>query len=236
MSGYRGEQAVALVDRFQERLRAIDGVEEVSTARMIPLQGSSLGLGRIRVAGYQGPRNDDTLDADWNVVSPGYLDVVGARLLEGRDFSAADRAGAPMVAIVNETFARAAWPGRPAVGQRFMQETSRDQEQPVEVVGVAADAKYRYFGDAPNALRVRADGAAAHGRRDALHQARGRTDDRRRRSAPPSRRSSRRCRLSSCNRSRMPPRSASSPRSSPRGRRAASARSASSSRRSASMG
>jgi predicted lysophospholipase L1 biosynthesis ABC-type transport system permease subunit len=52
-----------------------------------------------------------------------------------------------MVAIVNETFARTAFPGRTAVGQQFMQETSRDQERPVQIVGVVADAKYRYFSD-----------------------------------------------------------------------------------------
>ena len=149
ISGYHEQDAVALVDRFQERLRAVDGVTGVSTARMIPLQGSSLGLGDIQVAGYQNARGDGEVDADWNVVSPGYFAVVGSRMIEGRDFSAIDRPGAPMVAIVNDTFARTARPGRPAVGQQFMQETRRDQQQAVMVIGVVADAKYRYFSDPP---------------------------------------------------------------------------------------
>lgn len=149
MSGYREQGAAAVVDRFQERLRGVDGVIAVSTARMIPLQGSSLGLGRIQVAGYQGQGGDHEVDADWNVVSPGYFDVVGARLIDGRDFSAMDRATTPMVAIVNETFAKTAWPGRAAVGQQFMQESGPKDERPVVVVGVVADAKYRYYSDTP---------------------------------------------------------------------------------------
>ena len=149
LSGYREQDAVSLVERFQERLGAMNGVTAVATARMIPLQGSSLGLGGIRVAGYQDARGSDEVDADWNVVSPRYFETVGARLIEGRDFSTTDRATSPIVAIVNETFANTAWPGRPAIGQRFMQETSKDRERPVEIVGVVADAKYRYFSDVP---------------------------------------------------------------------------------------
>ena len=90
------------------------------------------------------------MDADWDVVSARYFATLGMRLVEGRDFSAADRVTAPMVAIVNETFAKTAWPGRPAVGQRFTQETGPGEARPVEVVGVVADAKYRYFGDTPH--------------------------------------------------------------------------------------
>jgi predicted permease len=150
LSGYRDQEAVTLVERMQERIEGIGGVTSVATGRMIPLQGSSLGLGRIRVAGYQDGRGDSTLDADWDVVSPGYFATVGMRLVEGRDFSHADRVTAPMVAIVNQAFAKTAWPGRPAIGQQFVQETGPGEARPVEVVGVAADAKYRYFSDTPH--------------------------------------------------------------------------------------
>ena len=147
ISGYRGQDGVALIERFQERLSAISGVTSVSSANQIPLMGSSLGLGRIRVPGFQGPRGDDEVDADWNVVSPRYFETVGTRLVEGRDFSPADRATSPRVAIVNETFAKVAWPGRSGVGQRVMHETAPNVLEPVEVVGVVADAKYRYYSD-----------------------------------------------------------------------------------------
>ncbi|MGE0460117.1 MAG: ABC transporter permease [Vicinamibacterales bacterium] len=150
LSGFREQRAVELIERIQERVAGISGVRAVAAARMIPLQGGSLGLGRIRIPGRQaGPEGSDVLDADWNVVSPEYFETIGMRVVEGRGFLASDREGAPMAAVVNETFARTAWPGRPAIGQHFMQQTRDNEERPVEVVGVVADAKYRYVSDAP---------------------------------------------------------------------------------------
>lgn len=194
LSGYREQEAVTLVERFQERIEGISRVTSVATARMIPLQGSSLGLGRIRVAGYQGARGDNTLDADWNVVSPRYFDTVGMRLVEGRDFSAADRVTTPMVAIVNEAFAQTAWPGRPATGQRFMQEANPNEERPVEVVGVAADAKYRYFSDAPPIHLCSSRWRSSHWATSRCSSSTPADDPLPRRSARPSRKLSRACR------------------------------------------
>jgi len=150
LSGYRGPQAVDLIERMQARVAGISGVTSVAASRMIPLQGGSFGLGRIHIPGRQaGPDGRDDLDADWNVVSPEYFETIGMRVVEGRGFLATDRADTPMVAVVNETFARAAWPGRPAVGQRFLQDRTESDSRPVEVVGVVADAKYRYISDPP---------------------------------------------------------------------------------------
>lgn len=150
LSGFREQRAVDLIERMQARVAGISGVTSVAAGRMIPLQGGSLGLGRIRIPGRQaGPEGSDVLDADWNVVSPEYFETIGMRVVEGRGLLATDRADAPMAAVVNETFARTAWPGQPAIGQRFMQQTRDSGERPVEVVGVVVDAKYRYVTDPP---------------------------------------------------------------------------------------
>lgn len=150
LSGYRDQAAVDLVGRYEARLAALPGVEAVAAARMIPLQGSGFGLGAIRVPGHRGPAGDDTVDADWDVVTPRYFETIAMRLVEGRPFTTADRHDGPRVAIVNEAFARLAWPGRPAIGQRFLHREADDREVPVEVVGIAADAKYRYISDGPS--------------------------------------------------------------------------------------
>jgi putative ABC transport system permease protein len=149
LAGYREQAAVDLVERFRARLAELGGVEAVATGRMIPLQGSSLGLGRLRVPGYADPMGEETIRADWNVVSPEYFETVRMPIVDGRGFAASDRDGATMVAVVNETFARTAWPGRSAVGQRFMQRVFDGKERPIEIVGIAADAKYRYISEDP---------------------------------------------------------------------------------------
>lgn len=149
LSGFRGPAAADLAERIRTRLTALPGVTGVAAARIIPLQGSGFGLGRIRVPGLVGAGGDDTVDADWNVVTPDFFDVIGMRLVEGRGLTGADRDGGSRVAVVNETFARTAWPERPAIGQRILQQVRDDAESPIEIVGVVADAKYRYISDAP---------------------------------------------------------------------------------------
>src|SRR5687767_2240332 len=148
LAGYRQQQAVALASRFRERLQAINGVNSVAHARMIPLQGSGFGLGSVRVPGVQGPFRDGRFDADWDIVSPEYFDTINMQIVEGRAFRESDRDGAPRVAILNETFARQAWPGQSALGRIFMQQADENQERAVEIVGVARDAKYRYISSA----------------------------------------------------------------------------------------
>lgn len=148
LSGYRDQQAVQLADRFKERIRAISGVTSVATARMIPLQGSGFGLGSVKVPGVESPSRDGEWDADWDIVSPEYFTTIGMRIVEGRAFSETDRDWSPHVAIVNETFARSVWPGQSAVGRTFLQQVSEIEDRPVQIVGVARDAKYRYISDA----------------------------------------------------------------------------------------
>ncbi len=148
LSGFRDAAAVDLVERVRQRMTGLPGVISVAAARMIPLQGSGLGLGRIRVPGLTGAAGGDTVDADWNVVTPEFFATVAMPLVAGRGLGAADRAGTARVAVVNESFAGAAWPGGDAVGRRFLQEDD-DREVPVEVVGVVGDARYRYINEAP---------------------------------------------------------------------------------------
>lgn len=148
LSGYRGQDAAALADRFDERLRAVSGVTSVATARMIPLTGGGFGMGDVKVAGVAGPEQDGSWEADWEIVSPDYFSTVSMAIVAGRAFTAADRDGSPRVTIINETFARKAFPGQSAVGRQLMHRFSETEERPLEIVGVARDAKYRYISEA----------------------------------------------------------------------------------------
>jgi putative ABC transport system permease protein len=74
-----------------------------------------------------------------HTVSPGYFRTLGIPLLEGREFTAADRHGTPDVAIVSRSLTQRFWPGQSPVGKRI---------KPVwfntwmTIVGVAGDAPY----------------------------------------------------------------------------------------------
>ncbi len=85
--------------------------------------GRRLGLGRLRAPGYTGPGGDDSVEADWDAVTPGYFAAMQVPLTRGRAFTERDRDGAPFVAIVNEAMASRLWPGRDPIGQRLLQRT-----------------------------------------------------------------------------------------------------------------
>jgi predicted permease len=104
-----------------------------------------MGLGALAPVGGDAR---ESINADWNIVTPDYFRTLRIPVLEGRGFIASDRDGAPAVAIVNETFAKTAWPGSSAVGQRLIHSTP-DSRSELHVIGVVRDGKYRSLGEAP---------------------------------------------------------------------------------------
>ena len=150
-AGYPDARLPAVAEDVRVRLAALPGVTAAAVAARVPLDGGGLGFGELRPAGTAG--REASIDADWDAVSPEYLPAIGLPLVAGRNFTPADRTGAPRVAIVNDHLARSVWPGRSAVGQMLETGDFRPgREQTIErvlVVGVARDAKYRWLGEAP---------------------------------------------------------------------------------------
>jgi predicted permease len=150
LAGYREQRAVELSSRFLERVRAIPGVQSAAAARMIPLQGSGFGLGSLKAPGIEGPGREGRFEADWDIVSPDYFSTISMAIVDGRAFNDSDRAGAPFAAIVNETFAQQIWPGQSALGRTLLQDMGDNESRPLQIVGIARNAKYRYI-SSPNA-------------------------------------------------------------------------------------
>jgi len=122
------ERILALWDRLQAELQAIPGVRSVGMTSSGPLFGGAE-TGEFVSGG-------DTLGARYHNVSPDYFRTLGVALRRGRWLTAADREGAPLVALVNETLARRLWPGRDPIGQSLRM---KDAPAGPEVVGVVAD-------------------------------------------------------------------------------------------------
>ncbi len=101
-----------------ERVRAVPGVESAAGINHLPIAGD-LWDRTFLIEGRPTPAPTDLPDAVYRVVTPGYFDTMGIRLLQGRDISAADTAGAPPVVVINQTMARTFWPSRDPLGQRI---------------------------------------------------------------------------------------------------------------------
>ena len=92
------------------------------------------------------------IQADMRLVTAGYFRAMGVRLRTGRTFAAEDRAGAPLVMIINETMAKRAWPGEDPLGKRVACCEPGPDGGPnwKTIVGVVADIHARGLGrDAP---------------------------------------------------------------------------------------
>ena len=130
----------AATQRFYQallgRMRALPGVESATFMRHRIGSGWSSNAA-VEVDGVD-PRGDGNAYARWNGVGPDYFHVMGTPVLRGRDFTEADTAQAPRVAIVNQTFAKLYMAGRDPLGHQV----TRGGDAPATVVGVVRDSKY----------------------------------------------------------------------------------------------
>ncbi|HVZ49718.1 MAG TPA: ABC transporter permease, partial [Gemmatimonadaceae bacterium] len=100
------------------RLRGAPGVVSIATVDRPPLRGPVYGMGaRIEGIAEDVTRLLPTIDHAV-AVSPSYFATMGIRLVRGRDFTDADRADAPGVAVISAAMAETFWPGADPIGRR----------------------------------------------------------------------------------------------------------------------
>lgn len=128
------------------RVRALPGVESATLAAPLPLDYNT-GFSEVIVDGRQVAPEKEKIGVMTSRVEPGYFEVMGTRLLEGRGFTEADAEGAPKVAIVNQRMAQTYWPGQSVIGKRIR--LSQRDSDPWEIVGVAQNGKYRLYFEPP---------------------------------------------------------------------------------------
>jgi len=137
-SGYDSTRSAVLFNRIEEELAAIPGVTGVTTGMVPLLAGNSWGTD-MRVQGFAcGPDTD--CGSRFNQVGAGYFTTVGMQMVDGREFTTADRFGATRVAIVNEAFARKFTLDRSAVG-KFVNTDGNDSLN-TQIIGLVKDAGY----------------------------------------------------------------------------------------------
>jgi predicted permease len=110
---------------YQEALRsvsALPGVEGAAIGLMAPWRDSGFLRFTLQFAveGRKSESSRDDLRARFRFVSPGYFATLGIPLLEGRDFTEADRKEAEPVVIVSKSIAQQLFPGEVALNRHVM--------------------------------------------------------------------------------------------------------------------
>jgi putative ABC transport system permease protein len=136
-AGYQPSDSRRVYSDLEARLAAIPGVESVVRTSRPPLGRGPTNT--LVIEQYISPTGTNTAEVPSAVVSPGYFEGLGVRILHGRVFRPQDDGTAPRVAIVNEAMARRYWGRSDVVGRRYRYDGAPDSW--VEIVGVAADVK-----------------------------------------------------------------------------------------------
>jgi predicted permease len=142
---YSGPQKIARFYReLTFRIEEIGGIEAAGASTELPLDGASSGLTPYAFESVRGLVEWDTVSADYRTVTPGWLEALDVRLLEGRLLEWTDDLDHPNVVVVDELLARAAFPGESAVGKRLQVVTfvgGEFRRTWSEVVGVVAHVR-----------------------------------------------------------------------------------------------
>jgi len=133
-------ERLRVFENLIDRLAQEPDVESVASTLPLPFDGSGRGAG-LRWDPAFG-QTGFPLVAE-RFVSPQYADVLSVPLLSGRFISNADRADAPLVAVVNEAFVRQYGNARNVIGMRVARRA--DASPWITIVGVVADVRATYL-------------------------------------------------------------------------------------------
>ncbi|MBW8767966.1 MAG: ABC transporter permease, partial [Geodermatophilales bacterium] len=142
------DRAVAAVQRVVDEVGHLAGVESAAAVSILPLSHND-SSSTLEIEGHPRPV-EQRLEASTREVSPGYFRTLRIPLLRGRDFTAADRAGAVGVVAVSPALARLAWPGEDPIGKRLAWRTNDNVPDWRQVVAVAGDVR---LGDLADGMR-----------------------------------------------------------------------------------
>jgi len=125
---------------MRNRLEQLPGVQAVGVTSMLPAAGMEFS-GTFTPQGYVPPKGAG-LNLAWiPQVMGDYFQAQGIAMIRGRDFTSADREGAPLVVIVNRTLAEHYWPGQDPIGKRLHRGPKEADLPWLTVVGEIGDVK-----------------------------------------------------------------------------------------------
>ncbi len=145
---HNGKTPAQIVDYYREatrRIRELPGVQNVAVGSNVPWRdGSSFAL-QFSVDGHVPAPGEEQPRAGVRIISPGFFATLGLPILEGRDFTDADREGSERVAIISESIARRIFPNG-ALNHHLMWTDPllkfvpmANAGEPQRVIGVVAD-------------------------------------------------------------------------------------------------
>ena len=141
-------QRMTFYDALRERLEALPGVRGAGLVQTLPLKGDY--LLSFELKGKPQVRREDKRNANYRAIAGRYFETLGVPLMRGRTFTDRDRDGAPLVAIIDEAFARRYFPGEDPIGQGI--DIGNGSDGFAEIVGVVGSVRYDGLANTPRPM------------------------------------------------------------------------------------
>lgn len=135
---------VTAADDLDAQLSALPGVDRVGRIDGLPL-GPSVNVLNFQRTDRPAPRAGEVPLALYRTIDPDYFRVMGIPILDGRNFQESDREGSAPVLIISNRMAETYWPEGHAVGKQVR----ITGNEPITIVGVAADVRSETFAGRP---------------------------------------------------------------------------------------
>jgi len=160
--GGQGARLAGFYQAILERLQTLPGVQSATASQLALMTGW---VNSSSVATDGAPTKSGDSEVYWNGVGPAFLETMRIPLVFGRGIGWPDVQSGREVAVVNEAFARAFYPGQNPLGRHFNFGDTRNTAEEVEIIGVSANARYdRLRGKAPRTVYVPYTAGGAPGR------------------------------------------------------------------------
>ena len=141
-------------DRLFEQVGALPGVRSVGAVSFLPVTGTGAAL-HFNIQGRPPHSPQEYTIASYRAVSAGYLKTLEIPLMTGRWIEDRDREGAPIVVVINSSFARTYFPNQSPIGQHIQLGATPDSNVPwMEIVGVVADVKQSLASESSSEMYV----------------------------------------------------------------------------------
>lgn len=132
----------ALFDQILAAVRALPGVRAAAFTSAVPLAATFEGMiGTLPFTPKGTLVKDSVAHVNDRVITPGYFEALQIPLYRGRFFDENDGPNAPLVAIVNQSLARAYWPNEDAIGKQFKLGPPTSSARWIQIVGVVGDVR-----------------------------------------------------------------------------------------------
>jgi putative ABC transport system permease protein len=137
LNGYDNPRTIRLVDDLRGRLAALPGVRSVTSSELGAFSGDTEGNNITAEGNAEVP--EDLQTANIVAAGPNYFSTFRVPLVSGREFTEADKAGAPKVAVISEAVAKRFFPGRNPIGMKFCFGGGSKVKPDITVVGIVRD-------------------------------------------------------------------------------------------------